>query len=202
MGLSVGLRHALDADHVAAVGTQLGREAAWRSGLRVALLWGSGHALSLLAIAVPVVLGAAFLPAWFESSCALLAGFALLLLGLASLRRAADRDADGPCCRADARSGLVPMLVGAVHGFGGSSIVAVIAALGLRSPIDAVLYLVLCALGTLIGMALMTTVLVLALHRLSLKASLAVLLIRRISGGVSVLLGVSILAETSRELFR
>lgn len=198
MGLTVGLRHAFDADHVAAVGTQLGREAAWRVGLRVALLWGSGHACSLLAIAVPVVLGAALLPSWFEQVCGLLAGAALVMLGLMSLGRGtpAAVGSDEPCCGGASRAGLMPMLVGAVHGLGGSSLVAVVASLGLRSPTDAVAYLVLCALGTLVGMALMTTVLALALRRLPLSPVVAATVIRRLSGAVSVVLGLSVLVET------
>jgi high-affinity nickel permease len=49
LGFVLGFRHALDADHVAAVSTMLARSSSvWRSGL-VSLYWGVGHTVVLLA---------------------------------------------------------------------------------------------------------------------------------------------------------
>jgi high-affinity nickel permease len=49
LGFVLGFRHALDADHVAAVSTMLARSSSvWRSGV-VSLCWGVGHTVVLLA---------------------------------------------------------------------------------------------------------------------------------------------------------
>ena len=55
LGFALGLRHALDVDHLAAVSTIVSRrKGVWRSSL-VGACWGLGHTVSLLAVAVGVV---------------------------------------------------------------------------------------------------------------------------------------------------
>ena len=52
LGFVLGLRHALDVDHLAAVSTIVSkRRSLWRSSL-VGALWGLGHTVSLVAVAV------------------------------------------------------------------------------------------------------------------------------------------------------
>ena len=60
----LGLRHASDPDHLAAVTTLIasGKERAARSAARLGLIWGLGHATSLFAFGVPIVLYRAYLP--------------------------------------------------------------------------------------------------------------------------------------------
>ena len=48
-GLALGLRHAFEPDHLAAVGTFLPRDAAPRSAAAIGALWGFGHAAAILA---------------------------------------------------------------------------------------------------------------------------------------------------------
>jgi hypothetical protein len=62
----LGLRHASDPDHLTAVTTLVtnGRGGATRLGFT----WGLGHASSLLALGVPIVLWKAYLPAPVEQS--------------------------------------------------------------------------------------------------------------------------------------
>ena len=171
LGLATGLRHALDGDHVAAIGAQVGRVHGWREGLRLALLWGAGHAVTMLAIALPVAAGGRLLPPWFEQVGTLLGGVMLVALGLRSLAAAlvtGDRDgvpAGATTAASSSGSGLGVVGIGAVHGLGGSSLATLVASLGLHSPAAAGAYLVVCALGTIIGMALVTTALTLSVTR-------------------------------------
>src|SRR5438093_1251343 len=60
----LGLRHATDPDHLAAVTTLIAgtEERASRAAARLGLAWGLGHATSLFAFGVPVVLFKAYLP--------------------------------------------------------------------------------------------------------------------------------------------
>src|SRR5918992_91108 len=65
LALLLGLRHATDPDHLTAVSTLVMSDE--RGGRRAALLgasWGLGHALTLLALGVPVVLFDDHLPEW------------------------------------------------------------------------------------------------------------------------------------------
>ena len=60
----LGLRHASDPDHLAAVTTLVasGRERGSRSAARLGLTWGLGHATSLFVFGLPIVLFEAYLP--------------------------------------------------------------------------------------------------------------------------------------------
>ena len=61
----LGLRHATDPDHLAAVTTLVasGRERAARRAGELGLAWGLGHATTLFVFGLPVILLHAFLPA-------------------------------------------------------------------------------------------------------------------------------------------
>jgi ABC-type nickel/cobalt efflux system permease component RcnA len=81
----LGLRHATDPDHLAAVATLVAgdRETAVRAARRLGLAWGLGHALSLLALGVPIVVFRAFLPGGLVQAAEV--GIAILVMYL-SLR--------------------------------------------------------------------------------------------------------------------
>src|SRR3954470_18703078 len=60
----LGLRHATDPDHLAAVSTLLAgtRERATGAAARLGLAWGVGHATTLFAFGLPIVLFKSYLP--------------------------------------------------------------------------------------------------------------------------------------------
>ena len=60
----LGLRHATDPDHIAAVSTLVasGRERAARSAARLGIWWGAGHAVTLVVFGVPILLAERYLP--------------------------------------------------------------------------------------------------------------------------------------------
>src|SRR5215208_5125737 len=83
VALLLGLRHAADPDHLAAVSTLLlnqERHGSRRAGL-LGLAWGLGHATTLFAFGMPVVLFSAYLPAPAQRAAAVLIG--VLIIGLA-----------------------------------------------------------------------------------------------------------------------
>ena len=49
LGLLVGMRHALEADHVAAVAALAARSRGFGSAIRLGAAWGLGHTLTLFA---------------------------------------------------------------------------------------------------------------------------------------------------------
>ncbi len=55
LGFMLGIKHALDADHVVAVSTIVGRERSIWKAARIGAVWGMGHTASLFAAAVAVV---------------------------------------------------------------------------------------------------------------------------------------------------
>src|SRR5262249_36224882 len=83
VSMLLGLRHASDPDHLAAVTTLIAssRERAGRRAARLGLSWGLGHATSLFAFGLPVVLYSAYLPKALQSAAETSVG--LLIIGLA-----------------------------------------------------------------------------------------------------------------------
>jgi len=87
IGFIIGLKHALDADHLAAIGTMVTEK---RSPVGLALLggtWGLGHTISLLIVGVIVLSLDLQISERTERILEGLVGFMLLGLGLNVLRR-------------------------------------------------------------------------------------------------------------------
>src|SRR6059036_3106368 len=89
VALVLGLRHASDPDHLAAVTTLLasGRERAARSAARLGFVWGMGHATSLFAFGLPIVLYRAYLPAAVQRDAETAVGVMIVVLALTLLNR-------------------------------------------------------------------------------------------------------------------
>lgn len=87
IGLLLGVQHATEADHLAAVATLATRPADWRQALRQGIGWGLGHTLTLLAFAgVVLALGHVVSPT-LERALETAVGAMLVLLGADVLRR-------------------------------------------------------------------------------------------------------------------
>src|SRR6476469_3919101 len=80
VAILLGLRHASDPDHLAAVTTPVtnGRGGA----TRLRLTWGLGHASSLLVLGVPIVLAKAYLPNRVEQGAEVPIGLVIVALAL------------------------------------------------------------------------------------------------------------------------
>lgn len=87
LGFVTGMRHALDADHVAAVVSLGAQRTGVRSSLRFGICWGIGHALALLSIGAVVLSGNIRLPAIWTSVFESAVGAMLFVLGVDLLRR-------------------------------------------------------------------------------------------------------------------
>ena len=55
LGLLLGLRHALDADHVAAVSTLVSQHRSLTRSCLLGAFWGAGHTMALMAAGVAVI---------------------------------------------------------------------------------------------------------------------------------------------------
>ncbi len=86
-GFLLGVRHALEADHVAAVAALSTRTSSLRGLVGLAAGWGAGHTFSILAVgALAVALGAT-LPAGSEAWLERAVGVVLVAIGVDVLRR-------------------------------------------------------------------------------------------------------------------
>jgi hypothetical protein len=196
LGFALGLRHALDADHLVAMSTIVSRE---RSLPRAALLgarWGVGHCLSLFTVGVAVVLLGIPFPESLGNLLELGVGGMLVALGIASLLRRDGRVRSGgveagPPARASRR----PFLIGVVHGLAGSGALAILVLATIRSPIQALLYIGIFGLGSVGGMVGMSAVMSLPLVVTARRAGRAPAWLGQAAGLASVAFGVYVIAQ-------
>ena len=86
-GFLMGVRHAFEADHLAAVASLATRSRGVRGGLLQGAAWGLGHTLTLLLVGGACLLLGRALPEGWASGLEALAGLMLLALGADVLRR-------------------------------------------------------------------------------------------------------------------
>ncbi|HEX6723876.1 MAG TPA: hypothetical protein VF073_01415 [Gaiella sp.] len=160
----LGLRHATDPDHIAAVTTLVasGRERATGAAARLGAWWGAGHALTLVVFGVPILLADRFLPDALQRGAetavaALIVFLAVRLIvrwrhGAFALHSAHDGGHRHPV-----RSPAGAFGIGLVHGMGGSAGVGVLLLAAIPSPELALVALVVLAVFTAVSMTIVTT---------------------------------------------
>lgn len=189
VSLTLGLRHATDPDHLAAVTTLIaleeGREQVKRASL-MGFSWGLGHGTTLIIIGLPLVLLGRFLPEVVVQAAEAAIGAIIVLLATRLLLRwrrglfhAHAHVHDGDTHRhvhshADSsshehtharplRTPLSSYGVGLVHGVGGSGGLTLLLLSTISDKMEATGALLLFAVGTAVSMALLSTVFGLAI---------------------------------------
>jgi ABC-type nickel/cobalt efflux system permease component RcnA len=178
VSIVLGLRHASDPDHLAAVTTLVasGKERAARRAGALGLTWGLGHATSLFVFGLPIVLYRAYLPAAVQRAAETVVGFLIVGLALWLLVRwrrgafhthahhhdgashtHAHARARGHSHPPKSRSPLGAYAIGVVHGMGGSAGVGILLLSSIPSHALAVASLALFAFCTALSMALLST---------------------------------------------
>jgi high-affinity nickel-transport protein len=152
LGFALGVRHAADPDHVAAIAALVARHRRPRVAASIGAAWGVGHSATILAAGGALVaLRIAIAPGWTLAAEALVAAI-LVGLGVANLRavrRAAD-GADGVGCLGGTTARA--FAVGVAHGLGGSAAVALLALAAMPDTRAALVYLGIFGFGTIGGM--------------------------------------------------
>ena len=161
----LGLRHATDPDHIAAMTSLVasGRERAARSAALLGAWWGVGHATTLVLFGIPVLVAGRYLPERVQQGAetavaALIVFLALRLIvrwrhGYFDLHPHLHPDQQH---RHQVRTPLGALAVGLVHGMGGSAGVAVLLLAAIPSETVAVASLLLLAAFTAASMTLVT----------------------------------------------
>ena len=186
IGLVFGLKHATEVDHVVAVSTIVSQHKNVFHSALVGALWGAGHTVSLLVIAVVVLTLRVAIPervsGWLELGVAVM----IIGLGISALRRALRKNADihvhqhshdgmshthvhfheeetrhvpaAPSHHSHAvsRLGWKPVLIGMMHGLAGSGALTLLVLTQISSSVTGILYVATFGLGSIVGMLLMS----------------------------------------------
>ena len=181
LGLILGLRHALDPDHIAAVSTIVSESRSVRRSSLIGTCWGLGHTMSLLVAGVLVIALkiqiSDRLALWMEFAVALM----LILLGLKAVlkplrgwRIHVHQHAHGGSSHSHVhlhrpseehahqhrhliRSGARPFLVGMVHGMAGSAALMILVLATIPSALAGLIYIAVFGLGSVGGMLIMSS---------------------------------------------
>jgi hypothetical protein len=155
LGALLGVRHAFEPDHVAAVAAMVTGPARTRGATRLGATWGLGHSAALLLAATLIALGRSTLHASVGDTFELLVGAMLVALGAlrvsGALRRR--RAVPGGAARDATEAEGAPFTVGVVHGLAGSGALTALAASQLQSTAGRLAYVALFGLGSIIGMS-------------------------------------------------
>lgn len=219
LGFVLGLRHALDADHVAAVASLASRKATLRDTLRVSGAWGIGHAATLLVFGGALVLVGTTLPESVARVLEAAVGVMLVVLGVGVLRRLRHRKIhfhahahDGAPTphvhlHAHGRAGHAhphahdhahgrALLVGCVHGLAGTAGLVLLAVPAMQSGAGALLYLAVFGAGTVAGMMLFAAAISVPLRFGAQRMRRTTLALQLALGLLNVGLGVWIAADS------
>lgn len=158
---ALGLRHASDPDHLAAVTTLVAgtRERATSAAARFGISWGLGHATTLFAFGLPIVLFGQYLPHAVEEAAEVVVGIVIALLAVSLLvrwRRGQLHVHGGAQPSRHARTPLQAYAIGLVHGMGGSAGVGVLLLAAIHDRGLAIAALALFAGCTALSMALLS----------------------------------------------
>jgi hypothetical protein len=182
-GFVLGLRHALDVDHLAAVSTIVSqRRSLWSSSL-VGAVWGLGHTASLLAVAVAVVALHAEIPPRLAQGLELGVAAMLIVLGVNLLRTLwrgghlhlhvhahgghahlhphvhGTEHLESDVGHHPVHVGRRPFLVGLVHGLAGSAGLMLAVLATIPTPGLGLAYVGVFGAGSIVGMVTMSALL-------------------------------------------
>lgn len=181
LGFLVGLQHATEADHLAAVASLATRGYSLLDATKQGVVWGLGHTLTLALFGGAVLLADRLVPGKLAQGLELSVGLMLIALGVDVLRRVlrerlhfhvhhhgAQKHFHAHRHQGQAAHALDPhrhehptgfpiraLLVGLMHGMAGSAALIVLALGAVESVWLGLIYMFLFGFGSVVGMALL-----------------------------------------------
>lgn len=215
LGFALGLRHATEADHLAAVSTIVSEKKGLMSASIVGGLWGVGHTIALFAVGLVVILLKLQISESLEAKLESVVGVMLVILGINAIRKILTSKkihahthehgghphthihthVDDKAEESHHRFGPRSVVVGMVHGLAGSGALMFIILPLISSPVVALAYIIVFGVGSIGGMMLMSFLLGIPLHFTAGRFDLMNKGIRWCAGLFSIGLGIFIVYE-------
>ncbi len=221
VGFLLGMTHAVEADHLAAVATLASQSKSVRTSVRAGLLWGLGHMTMLVLVGGVALMVGTAIPDHLAALLETIVGVMLVALGLDALRRALRpaRGTTGPHTHGflfgrnhdhvsthdvvhthvgDTR--WRPFVVGLVHGVAGSAALVVLAAGAVHDAALGLGYVLLFGVGSAIGMGLVSLAFALPMHFAARRVPRFATVVSLATGLFSVAVGVYVIASSAPEI--
>jgi hypothetical protein len=210
-GFVLGLKHAVEADHLAAVSTIVSERKSLLSSSLVGGLWGLGHTISLLIAGVAVILLNFQISGRVETALEFCVGLMLIALGFNALRKlkrgghlhfhvhehggklhthphlheASNRTETQHHHALSPR----PLFIGMMHGLAGSAALMLMVIPTIHAPAIALVYVAIFGVGSIGGMMLMSALVGLPVLFTAARFARVNLLLRGLAGVFSLGLG-------------
>ena len=222
LGFFLGLKHATESDHLAAVSTIVSERKSLWSSVIVGGFWGLGHTISLVIAGVFVLLLNFQISERTERALEFCVGAMLVLLGLNVLRKLAQGGElhfhthahnghahahphlhapgtevaeDEPHTHHGFSFSPRALLIGMVHGLAGSAALMLLVLQTIESKLVGLFYIVVFGIGSIGGMMLMSFFVGLPFHFSAARFNRFNSVLQTIAGLVSVTLGLLIVYE-------
>lgn len=224
LGLLLGMQHAMEADHVAAVSSVVSRKKGWRNISWHGAVWGVGHTLTLLVVAGTCILLKTSIAERTAERLEFAVGVMLVVLGAHVLWRlwrdrvhfgTHEHDDGVRHMHAHSHAGELgphdhshhhhehpePMpwrtlLVGTMHGMAGSAALVVLTASSITDPWGGLAYVLLFGLGSIAGMALLSAAIAVPLTWTASSLTKANRAIQAAIGVATISVGAHVIMET------
>ncbi len=214
LGFLLGMRHALDADHLIAVSTLVSQQRSLRRAARVGALWGLGHTTTLFLVGVTVILFKVTIPERLAHSMEFAVGILLVILGATAIKGLiAGRvhahvhgHGDSMHLHFHSHAGRedhqhehpLPhrrrsLFAGMVHGLAGSAALMLLVLSTIRTEAAALLYVLLFGAGSVLGMLGISLILGLPFVLAAGRFSALQQRIRMAAGVASIAYGIAIM---------
>lgn len=194
LGFLIGMRHAVEADHVAAVASLVTRSHSFAESIRMGSVWGIGHTLTLFLFGSMVVLMDEMIPERLAMQLEFAVGIMLVVLGVDVIRRVirerihfhVHQHGDGVRhFHAHSHVGekehesskhdhehprkfpLRALFIGMMHGMAGTAALIVLTLQAVPSPVDGLIYILIFGLGSVVGMALLSAIIMVPIYHSS-----------------------------------
>ncbi len=215
IGFVLGLQHAMEADHLAAVSTIVSEKKDLLTASIVGGFWGLGHTISLFAVGLLVIVLKLQISESVEARLEACVGIMLVILGLNAFRKLSqtekihththehdghihthfhthrDEEAENSHHRFSPRS----VVIGMIHGLAGSAALMFLILPTIEAPVVAITYILIFGLGSIAGMMAMSFLIGLPFHFTAERFNYLNKTVRLCAGMFSFGLGAFILYE-------
>jgi ABC-type nickel/cobalt efflux system permease component RcnA len=227
LGFLLGLGHAFEPDHVVAVAALASRSPSVRTTIRQGVAWGIGHSLTLLVVCSAIYSLEAVVPERVAQGLEVAVGVMLIGLGLDvwwKLRRKRvhlhvhEHDQDvphvhlhahptnpGPALSVHQHPHEPPyraLLVGFMQGMAGSAALILLTLHAAVSVVEGLTYIALFGIGSIVGMATLSVIISIPLHHSARYIKWAHDGLQVVIGGITILLGSTIIYLEGRAFFQ
>lgn len=231
LGFFIGMRHAMEADHVAAVASLSTRSGSLGQAVKQGAVWGVGHTITLFAVGAVVLLIDTVMPERLALGLEFAVGIMLMVLGIDVIHRLIKErihfhvhghaggtthfhahshigeqghDPDHHVHGHVQRFPIRALLVGMMHGLAGSAALILLTLENVQSLMLGILYIVLFGIGSIAGMAALSIIIAIPLHYSAKGLTWLHNGLQGVIGSATILLGGMLIYEigvTQRFLF-